>query len=209
MEIWQPVPPKHSTFKQEKFNAYAQTSLFIYQADESPILRQPSKEILIKDIASKETQEKINYIKKCLLQYREITGLGRAIAAPQVGIHESIAVIYTPDRLTTIINPKITKLSSTLLKYPEMCMSTVPVIASVIRPSWIEFEYFDELGEKQHWNTKDETIEDKMRNRVFQHEIDHLKGIINIDKIKSPKNLIFHSNPNFYSSAKFEEAKNF
>lgn len=44
-----------------------------------------------------------------------------------------------------------------------------------------------------------------MLNRVFQHEIDHMNGIINIDKVKSPKELILESDPDFHKNAKFEE----
>lgn len=205
MAKWQPVLPENRTFKQEEFTKYAQVSQFIYQADESPILRQVSKTVSINDISSEETQEKIKYLKECLLKYRVISGMGRGIAAPQVAITEAIAIAYTPDHLITIINPEITKESSTLLKYPELCMSTVPVIAFVIRPSWIEFDYFDEKGEKRHWETKDDTQQGKILNRVFQHEIDHLKGILNIDRINSPRDLVFHSDPKFYDNAVFEQ----
>ena len=52
----------------------------------------------------------------------------------------------TQGELLTIINPKVTKSSSKLLRYPEMCMSANPIIAPTIRPSWIEFEYYDEQG---------------------------------------------------------------
>jgi len=207
MAKWQPAPPEYRAFKQEEFTKYAQVSQFIYQTDESYILRQPSKKVPIKDITSKETQEKINYLKECLLKYREITGMGRAIAAPQVGIPQTIAVIYTPDNLITIINPEITRQSGALLKYPEMCMSAAPVIACVIRPSWIEFDYFDEKGKERRWKTKDDISRGKMLNRIFEHEIDHLNGIINIDRVKSTKDLIFHSDPNFYDHATFEEIK--
>ena len=44
-----------------------------------------------------------------------------------------------------------------------------------------------------------------MYNRVFQHEIDHLNGIINIDRVES-KELIFESDPNYYEKAEFKEA---
>ncbi len=207
MQNWQPTPPPHKKFKKQDFTQLTQTSQFIYQLDESPILRQPSKIVLRKDITSKVFKAKINYLKNCLLKYRKITGMGRGIAAIQIGIPEALSITYAPDQLLTIINPKITKRSRSLLKYPEMYMSTTPIIAPVIRPSWIEFEYFDEMGELQFWSTKDNTPANKMLNRVFQHEIDHLNGIINIDRLKSPKDLILHSDPQFYNLATFEEIK--
>lgn len=133
--------------------------------------------------------------------------MGRGIAAVQIGIPEAFAVIYTPENLITIINPIIIKKSQALLKYPEICMSAAPVIAPVIRPSWIEFEYYNEKAEKKQWITKSDKKQNKILNRVFQHEIDHLNGIINIDLVKTPKDLLLHSNPNFYKTATFKEVK--
>lgn len=85
-----------------------------------------------------------------------------------------------------------------------MCMSANPVIVPTIRPTWIEFEYFDEKGKLQKWITKDKTKLGKILNRVFQHEIDHMNGIINLD-IGNPKEFILESDPKFYSRATFEK----
>lgn len=84
-----------------------------------------------------------------------------------------------------------------------MCMSANPVIVPATRPSWIEFEYYDEKGEKKFWDTKDDTDVGKMMNRVFQHEFDHMEGIINIDIIKDPREIILESDPDFYKNARF------
>ncbi|MBP9719475.1 MAG: peptide deformylase, partial [Candidatus Levybacteria bacterium] len=107
--------------------------------------------------------------------------------------------------LLIIINPVITKKSKDLYRYPEICMSANPLIAPVVRPAWIEFSYLDEHGKEQLWETKDDTKEGRLYNRVFQHEIDHMDGIINIDKVQSNE-LIFESDPTFYDKATFEKA---
>lgn len=207
MQNWQPAPAPHKTFKKQELNKLALVSGFIYQLGESPILRQASKKVPLEKITSKQFQDKLKYLKSCLIKYRKNTGMGRGIAAPQTGIHEAFAVIYNEDDLLTIINPVITIKSQNLLKYPEMCMSAAPVIAPVIRPAWIEFVYFDEKGRVNLWNTRDNTPRNKMLNRIFQHEIDHLNGIINIDLVQSPRELILHSDPEFYKHAAFEEIK--
>ncbi len=79
-------------------------------------------------------------------------------------------------------------------------MSANPIIAKVIRPEFIEFEYYDEKGAKQFWNDKD-----RLLNRVFQHEIDHMEGIINIDLVDS-KDLILLSDAEFFKNAEFKKA---
>lgn len=45
----------------------------------------------------------------------------------------------------------------------------------------------------------------RILNRVFQHEIDHMEGIINIDRVKSPDKLIFATDPSYYETANFEK----
>jgi peptide deformylase len=202
---WKPKNPPYIKFKKKVLANAAKVADFIYQIGEFPALRQPSKEIPLEKIKTPEMQKKFAYLKNSLTKYRDLTGYGRGIAAVQIGIPERFAVIYFSGQLLLIISPKITKESKQLLKYPEMCMSANPIIAPVVRPSWIEFDYYDEFGELQHWNTKADTQMEKMMNRVFQHEIDHLDGFINIDRVASPKELILESDPTFYTTANFEE----
>lgn len=204
---WKPQKPAFRKYKKDIFGSAITTGQFICQIGESENLRKPSRNVLPKDIATEVFQEKIAYLKRCLRKYRKLTGVGRGIAAVQVGIPECFAVIYMPElpgKILTIINPVVTKHSKEKLRYPEMCMSANPIIAPVVRPAWIEFEYVDEKGQKQVWNTKDLDKTSRIYNRVFQHEIDHMEGIINIDKVDS-KTLIFQSDPAYYDNAKFEE----
>jgi peptide deformylase len=205
MNTWKPQPAPFRDFKKEVFAKAAKVSEFIHQIGEYAPLRQSSQEVDINIINSPEFKSKLTYVKECLIKYRESTGYGRGISAVQVGIPETFSVVYTPENLITIINPVVTKQSEKLLMYPEICMSAAPIIAPTIRPAWIEFEYYDENGTKQYWNTKDDTDMGRIMNRVFQHEIDHLEGIINVDKVRSPKELILESDPDFYKNAKFEE----
>lgn len=207
MNTWKPTPSPFADNKKKVFADAARVTEFIYQIGESSMLRQPSKEVPATDILAEETQAKIAYLKDCLLKYRELTGKGRGISAVQVGIPERISIIYTPEQMITMINPVITKRSEKKYRYPEICMSANPIIAPVVRPAWIEFRYFDEQGKEQHWDTKDDTEQGRMLNRVFQHEIDHMEGIINIDIVSSPRDLILDADPSFYDNVVLEEVK--
>lgn len=191
-------------FKKKVFADAALVADFIYQIGETESLRKPSIEIPVNKIKTAEYIKKFKYLKSCLKKYKKLTGMGRGIAGVQVGIPENFFVIFTPDnKLLLVINPKITKASKEKLKYPEMCMSANPLIAPVIRPAWIEFEYLDENAKLQFWNTKADVKDGKILNRVFQHEIDHLSGIINIDLCDS-KDLILYSDPKYYADTNFE-----
>lgn len=204
---WKKILPPFRKYKQVVFGNVVTTGQFIFQIGEYEALRQPSTPVSLQEITTKEFQRKISYLKRCQRRYRKLTGMGRGITAVQVGIAERFSVIYMPElvgELLIIINPQVTKRSKILLRYPEICMSANPIIAPVIRPSWIEFSYYDENGEKKFWQTKDDTKEGRMYNRLFQHEIDHMDGIINIDTV-SGKDLIFDLDPTFYGKAKFEK----
>jgi len=202
---WQAKKPPFVEHKKKILRNSAKVSKFIFQIGEYSALRKPSRKVPLDKLKSADYIKKFKHLKACLLKYRRITGYGRGITAVQIGIPERFSIIYTPEKLIIIINPKIIKKSSKLLIYPEGCMSASPIIAPTIRPAWIDFEYFDEDGKKQFWNTKDDSELNRMMNRVSQHEIDHMDGVINIDKIKNPKDLILESDPDFYSNAKFEE----
>lgn len=199
MKSWKSKKAPFRSYKRQVFKNASLVCDFIYQIGEYPELRESSKEVPISKITSLEMQVKFKYLKKCLLKYRKLTGMGRGITAVQVGIPERFSVVYTPEELILIVNPKVTKISKEKLIYPEVCMSANPIIAPTIRPSWIEFDYYDEKGNFKHWDNKD-----KLLNRVLQHEIDHMDGIINIDRCSS-KDLILESDPKFYQQAKFEE----
>lgn len=204
---WKPPKPPFTKFKKDVFTKAAKVSAFIYQIGEYDNLRKPSKAVAVKKIHSEDFKAKVRYLKECMMKYRKLTGYGRGIAAVQIGIPERFSVVYIPEKLIIIINPKITKKSQKMLLYPEICMSAYPIIAPTIRPAWIEFEYYDEIGQLQHWNTKDDTDQGRILNRVFQHEIDHMEGIINVDIVRNPKELILESDPAFYDEATFEEIK--
>lgn len=190
----------HSKFKKKVFEEAALISHLTYQIGETTSLREKSKDVQILEIQSTKIKSIVSKLKKTLIEYRRLTGKGRGVAAVQIGIPLRIAVVFQEKNLVTIINPRIIKKSKELLRYPEICMSANPIIVPVNRPSFIEFEYFDEKGNKQLWLDH----EDQIMNRVFEHEIDHMEGIINIDLAPS-KDLILLSDQKFFKSAKFEK----
>jgi peptide deformylase len=208
--IWQPTLPPGRDYKATNLTELRHASAFIYQVGESPILRAKAAKVPVKEITNSVTQEKIKYVKNCLLRYTRLThGKGRGLAAPQVGIHERFFVAYIgrkPDvsSLSVFINPDIEEISDVLYRYNEACMSANSLVAPVVRPAWIRFSYYNEAGEKQVWQQRDTTSHFRMLNRVFEHEIDHLDGVINIDLVPSAS-LTFESFPGKYKRARFEK----
>ncbi len=204
---WKPALPPFRKYKKDMYTKHGLTSSFVYQLGEGDMIRRQSREVPPSEILTSDTQAKIKYLKKCLLKYRRLTGMGRGIAAVQVGIPERFAVIYLPEenrKLLVIINPQIINRAGESLKFPEGCMSEGPLFAPVVRPAWTEFSYLDEQGREQMWTEKDDTLPHRIANRVFQHEIDHMDGIIFLDRAILSE-LTLDSDPTFYEKASFEE----
>lgn len=134
--------------------------------------------------------------------------MGKGIAAVQVGIPEQFFLIFLSreKRTMTVINPTITKTAQKRYRHDEMCMSAAPINVPLVRPAWIEFDYYSEEGEKRKWRIKDDTDYGKIYNRVAQHEIDHLHGTINIDRVES-KTLTFDFETSLAKKTPYEEVK--
>ncbi len=205
---WKPLLPPFRIYKKKVFSQNIKTAGLVYQIGESKFLRRPSLQVPLSVIKTKKFQDQLRRAKKTLLKYRELTKKGRGIAAVQVGIPLRFSVVYLKKehKLWVLINPEILERSIKLLEYSEMCMSAAPLIAPVVRPAWVVVSYYDENGRHKIWDKKDTNAENRMLNRVIQHEIDHMDGIINIDRVESKK-LIFESDPSFYDKAKFKKIR--
>lgn len=191
---------KFGSYQKQVFKNAGKVSHLTYQLGEDSLLRRKSSKVKLIEIKSKKIQDIIKKLKLTLKEYKRLVGKGRGVAAVQIGEPLQITVVFINSEIKTIINPKVIKKSTELFIYPEICMSANPIIAKVIRPTWVEIEYLDEKGDKNIWKQQNDLI----TNRVLQHEIDHMKGIINIDLVKS-RDLILDSDPDLFKNAKFEK----
>lgn len=122
------------------------------------------------------TKRKTNKLKKIFTEFRKETGLGRGMAAPQIGIIERFVVVVIEDKNIILVNPKIIKRSKELTICNELCMSFGNLSATVVRPKYITIEYQDENGKKNVLEA------DMSMSRILQHELDHLDGILYTEK---------------------------
>jgi peptide deformylase len=107
---------------------------------------------------------------------------GIGLAAPQVGIHKQLIVVdCEPENPAAppliLINPEIKKSGAELGKDQEGCLSVPGVYMDVERPVTVEVSYKDENGRPCTMKA------DGMLARVIQHEIDHLNGVLFVDRI--------------------------
>ena len=118
--------------------------------------------------------------KNMLVTMYSAKGIG--LAAPQVGVQKRILVIdlnfEDPDTPPNVfINPEIISSSASLDTYEEGCLSIPGVYLNVLRPSSIKLSYRDEMGRPKKMNAEG------LMARCIQHEIDHLNGVLFVDKV--------------------------
>jgi peptide deformylase len=120
-----------------------------------------------------------------LAHWRRTTGYGRAIAAPQIGVLRRI-IFLNVDQQTPwpMINPVITGRSPELVTVWDGCLSFLSIFCQVPRHAWIEVRYQDLRGE-----THDVRAEADL-SELLQHEIDHLDGILTVDRMTDVRTLI-------------------
>lgn len=102
---------------------------------------------------------------------------GVGLAAPQVGVLERIFTWEVEDEFGTIINPVITKRSRKMYTDEEGCLSLPGLVYPVERHSGVRVEGLDEDGQPLEIDAEEHLA------RVFQHEIDHLDGVLFIDRL--------------------------
>lgn len=139
----------------------------------NPILRQKTKEI-------KEITEKIlRLILDMAPTMKEHKGVG--LAANQVGQNISLCLISTEKGPLALINPKITWKSLRKEIEEEGCLSCPGVYGLVKRSKIIYVKALDKEGKLISFRAEG------FMARVIQHEIDHLNGILIIDKLEKKK----------------------
>ena len=142
----------------------------------NPILRKKSVEI--KQIQAKQFQQLCLDMAKTM---REKDGVG--LAAPQIGQNIRLIVINTKNGAVCMINPEITKKSLTKEWSEEGCLSIPDVFGQVKRHKKITCKYLDKNGKEIKITAQG------LMARVIQHEIDHLDGVLFIDKAQDVKEI--------------------
>ena len=160
------------------------------------VLRKLTRNLSVNEIKSTEIQSLISEMRSKLIDKK----LGIGLAAPQVGESVALAVIELqktplrgePESLSlVIINPKITRVFGRKLQMWEGCISSGPgkagLFAKVPRYRRIELEYLDDLANRHIM------VFDGLAAHVIQHEVDHLNGILFVDKVKDTSTYMTYS----------------
>lgn len=147
----------------------------------NPALWQKSERV--NDFSSNETAALIRDLSDTLASFREATGYGRGIAAPQIGsLTRMIFIRMQPTGFRApLINPEIVWASSQTMELWDDCFSFPDLMVRVERSAQIRVEYMDERGAAHTIEAEGDLSE------LLQHEIDHLDGILAVNRAISDK----------------------
>lgn len=150
-----------------------------------PVLRTPTAELSLEEVASEATQ---TFIDDMIETMRDANGAG--LAANQVYVSKRICVMEVGDNprypykpkipLTVLINPVITPIGNETFSNFEGCLSVPNLRGRVERFAHVKVEALDRNGKELHFETKGITA------GTFQHEVDHLDMKLFLDRVVDP-----------------------
>ncbi len=123
-------------------------------------------------------------LRDTLNDFRKRRGFGRGIAAPQIGVAKRVIVIRS---VGAMINPRIVKKSVSKFALWDDCFSFPDLLVKVKRNKSISVRYKDEQGMVQLISVTGAMSE------LLQHEIDHVNGVLAIDRAISSKSIVLRS----------------
>jgi peptide deformylase len=147
----------------------------------NPLLLEKSSRI--DDFNTSQTQSLVRDLSDTLASFREATGYGRGIAAPQIGVlKRAIFIRMQPTGFcSALLNPQIIWSGNEKMELWDDCFSFPDLMVRVERAVQIKVAYRDERGIEQTIEAEGDLSE------LLQHEIDHLDGILAVERAVSPK----------------------
>lgn len=123
-------------------------------------------------------------LRDTLAHWRATTGYGRGIAAPQIGVLQRI-VFMNIDGASPwpLLNPRVVASSAETMVVWDACLSFLGIFCQVTRHRWVDIRYQDTAGAWHDLRAEGDLAE------LLQHEIDHLDGILAVDRITDIRTL--------------------
>jgi peptide deformylase len=148
-----------------------------------PLLRQRSFSV---DPKTREIRDLVRDLADTLAHWRSKTGYGRGIAAPQLGVLQRVIFLKLPSADSwPLINPEIIDRSDETIIVWDACLSFLSIFMQVERHRQITVRYQNLTGESVEFEAGD----DCYLSELLQHEIDHLDGILAIDRVVDLKTI--------------------
>ena len=169
-----------------------------------PVLRQRAQEIAPDELGSPAVQSLIDDLIDTM---RHANGAG--LAANQIGVPQRVAVIEVGDNprypykpripLTIVVNPVIEPLDDELVEINEGCLSVPNLRGNLQRHVNVRVRYLDRYG------VAHDEVKRGLTAGTFQHECDHLDGVLFLDRVTDPTTFTTWAQFERYHRAAFVE----
>ena len=134
-----------------------------------PILRKKAE-----TVKNPENPEVKKLVADMIITMKQASGIG--LAAPQIGHSLRLFTVNIEDKIYVFINPEIKDMSLEKIPFEEGCLSVQKIWGPVVRPKKLTIKALSENGKPVKIRAKG------LLARVIQHEMDHLNGILFVDK---------------------------
>jgi len=149
-----------------------------------PLLRQRATRVA--DPTARKIHHLVQDLADTLAHWRSATGYGRGIAAPQLGDLTRVIFLRLPGAEPwPLINPEIIDSSEERMIVWDACLSFLSIFMQVERHREVTVRYQTLQGETREFEAGDE----RNFSELLQHEIDHLDGILAIDRVVDAKTI--------------------
>lgn len=139
-----------------------------------PRLRQQAQPV--EQPSAPEIQSLITDLWDTLHDFQQQAGWGRALAAPVIGVDQRVVVVAFHDQRFVLINPRFESWGRTQAIAYETCVTFASIWGAVYRPENIVVVALDAAGSEQRFDVDGDLA------RLIQHEIDHLDGLVWLDR---------------------------
>lgn len=133
-----------------------------------PVLRAPAEEV------GRIDADLVRLAEDMIETMYDAPGVG--LAAPQIGVQKRMFVYDAGDGPFTIVNPRITERSGDW-EYEEGCLSVPGLSWPIVRAAQVHLTGWDLAGQELSIDA------DELLARIFQHEVDHLDGVLLIERL--------------------------
>ena len=151
----------------------------------------------VQDIEAPAFLHDRNRLQATLAAFRATHGFGRAVSAPQIGVAKRFIALNLDGDAFVMINPEITWKDPDTFTMWDDCMSFPFLLVRVRRHQSISVTYTDEAGRTRHRERMDQAT-----SELLQHEIDHLDGVLAVDRSLDRDSLVsrevFESKPEWF-----------
>lgn len=149
-----------------------------------PLLRQKAAKVA--DPTARGIHDLVQDLADTLAHWRSATGYGRGIAAPQLGELRRVIFLKLPGADPwPLVNPEIIDSSEEKIIVWDACLSFLSIFMQVERHREVTVRYQTLQGETREFEAGDE----RNLSELVQHEIDHLDGILAIDRVVDVKTI--------------------